>query len=106
MSGCADSLLKSLFLSFITNLNISGSFRAGMTLGEGIWGWKVRKKGNIYSCQCVNVVKYYGHWLFLSQHAEEGTAVLNHAKPLRTNIHIHVKDKFFRLIFIHSFKIS
>ena len=36
MSGCADSLLKSLFLSFMTNLNISGSFRAGMTLGEGI----------------------------------------------------------------------
>lgn len=36
MSGSADSLLKSLFLSFITNLNISGSFRAGMTLGEGI----------------------------------------------------------------------
>ena len=103
MSGCADSLLKSLFLSFITNLNISGSFRAGMTLGEGIWGWKVRKK-EIYIH--VNVVKYYGHWLFLSQHAEEGTAVLNHAKPLRTNIHIHVKDKFFRLIFIHSFKIS
>ena len=36
LSVSADSLLKSLFLSFTTNLNISGSFRAGMTLGEGI----------------------------------------------------------------------
>ena len=41
-----------------------------------------------------------------SQHAKDGTVVLTHVKPWRTNIHIHVKDKFFRLIFIHSFKIA
>jgi len=42
-----------------------------------------------------------------SQHTEDGTVVSNHVKPLRTNIHINVKGKlFFRLISIHSFKIS